>query len=403
MNTIDTAASKPAATQSVKETLLANMRQSGMFIALIAIIALFTVLTGGDLLTNQNITNLLVQNSYILILAVGMVIVIIGGHIDLSIGSVLALTGAIAGAVTVRMDMPWWAGVLAALLVGLIIGAWQGFWVAYVGIPAFVVTLAGMMLFRGLTMIVLGNAQISPFPDSYRAISSGYLNGLLGGYGFDTFTLLVFALGLAIFVLFEVRGRRAQITHGEEVSPAGMFFAKLAAVVIAGMALAWMIATYRGLPIVLIIMAVIFISYGLIMRGTPFGRHVYAIGGNRQAAALSGINTKMTDFWIFVHMGLLSAIAGVIFSARLNLAGPQAGTGLELDAIAAAYIGGAAVSGGIGRVVGALIGGLIMGVLNNGMSLMGIGSDYQQAIKGLVLLIAVAFDVWNKRRTGGTK
>ncbi len=389
--------------QSLKAGPLANLRQSGIYIALAVIIVLFAVLTDGSLLTSQNVTNLVVQNSYVLILAIGMVMIIIAGHIDLSVGSVVALTGAVAGVVAVRMELPWILAILAAILVGALVGAWQGFWVAFVGIPAFIVTLAGMLAFRGLAMIVLGNTQISPFPGPFRAIASGYLNGIMGGYGYDAFTLLLGGLCVAAFAWMQWSARRGRIAYEQTVEPMAMFILKLVLVALLIMAFAWKLATYKGLPIVLIILAFLIVIYTVVTSRTPFGRSVYAIGGNLPAARLSGIKVKWVNFWLFVNMGVLSAIAGIVFTARLNLANPKAGQNFELDAIAACFIGGAAVSGGVGRVVGAIIGGLIMGIMNNGMSLMGIGIDYQQAIKGLVLLGAVAFDVWNKRRAGAVE
>ncbi len=389
-----------SALTTVREVLTRNIRQSGIFIAFVAIIILFAFLTGGTLLTPQNVNNIVVQNSYILILAIGMVIVIIGGHIDLSVGSVVAFTGAIAGVITVRMELHWILGVLAALVVGAIVGAWQGYWVAFVGIPAFIVTLAGMLIFRGATMVTLGNTQISPFPDAFRDLASGYLNGLLGGPGYDVFTLVLAALAVAAFAWMQWRTRAALIKYGQDVPSMAMFALRIVVTGLVVMWFAWQLANYAGLPIVLIILGVLVIAYNLVTRKSVFGRNVYAIGGNLQAALLSGVKVKWINFWIFVNMGTLAALAGVIFTARLNLANPKAGTMFELDAIAACFIGGAAVTGGVGTVLGAIVGGLIMGVMNNGMSLLGIGIDYQQAIKGLVLLFAVAFDVVNKRRAG---
>ena len=389
-----------AALDTVKLALTKNLRQSGIYIAFAVIIALFAVLTDGTLLTPQNITNIVVQNSYILILAIGMVVVIIAGHIDLSVGSVVAFTGAVAGVLIVRMDLPWWLGVLGALLVGALVGAWQGYWVAFVGIPAFIVTLAGMLIFRGATMVTLGNTQISPFPDQFRNIASGFANGILGGQGFDLFTLVLMAVGVAAFAVTQFRERLARQRYQQDVAGMSAFVAKIAAVAVVAMAFAWQLAHYKGLPIVLVVLAVLLLVYTAVTKRSVFGRHVYAIGGNLNAATLSGIKVKWVNFWIFVNMGVLSAVAGIVFTARLNLANPKAGTMFELDAIAACFIGGAAVTGGVGTVIGAIVGGLIMGVMNNGMSLLGIGIDYQQAIKGLVLLGAVAFDVYNKRRAG---
>jgi putative multiple sugar transport system permease protein len=396
---------EPAASAltGVREALTKNVRQSGIYFAFVAIILLFAVLTDGKLLTPQNVNNIIVQNSYILILAVGMVIVIIGGHIDLSVGSVVAFTGAVAGVVIVRQDMPWFVGVLVALAVGALVGVWQGYWVAYVGIPAFIVTLAGMLIFRGATMVVLGNTQISPFPTEFRNLASGYLNGLLGGQGFDAFTLVVAGVAIALFAWSQWRARVGRQRYGQDVASLPAFFAKIALTGAVVMWFAWQLAHYNGLPIVLIILGILVIVYTAITNRSVFGRNVYAIGGNLNAALLSGVKVRRVNLWIFINMGVLAALAGIIFTARLNLANPKAGTMFELDAIAAAFIGGAAVTGGVGTVIGAIVGGLIMGVMNNGMSLLGVGIDYQQAIKGLVLLAAVAFDVWNKRRAAGAR
>ena len=388
------------ALESVKSLFTKNLRQSGIYLAFVAIIILFYFLTDGILLTPQNVTNIVVQNSYILILAIGMVIVIIAGHIDLSVGSVVAFTGAVAGVLTVRQGLPWWVGVIGALVIGALVGAWQGYWVAFVGIPAFIVTLAGMLIFRGATMVTLGNTQISPFPDTFRNIASGYINGWLGGSGIDVFTLVLGAIGVAGFAVSQWRSRRARIAYQQVVDSVPMFVGRIILMAAVAMAFAWELAKYKGLPIVLIILAVLILVYSAIAQRSVFGRHVYSIGGNLNAAMLSGIKVKWVNFWIFVNMGVLSGLAGIVFTARLNLANPKAGTGFELDAIAACFIGGAAVTGGVGTVIGTIIGGLIIGVMNNGMSIMGVGIDYQQAIKGLVLLLAVAFDVYNKRRAG---
>jgi len=391
------------ALESVKSLFTKNLRQSGIYLAFVAIIILFYFLTDGILLTPQNVTNIVVQNSYILILAIGMVIVIIAGHIDLSVGSVVAFTGAVAGVLTVRQGLPWWVGVIGALVIGALVGAWQGYWVAFVGIPAFIVTLAGMLIFRGATMVTLGNTQISPFPDTFRNIASGYINGWLGGSGVDVFTLVLGAVGVAGFAISQWRSRRARIAYQQVVDSIPMFVGRIVLMAVVAMAFAWELAKYKGLPIVLIILAVLILVYSAIAKRSVFGRHVYSIGGNLNAAMLSGIKVKWVNFWIFVNMGVLSGLAGIVFTARLNLANPKAGTGFELDAIAACFIGGAAVTGGVGTVIGTIIGGLIIGVMNNGMSIMGVGIDYQQAIKGLVLLLAVAFDVYNKRRAGASR
>jgi putative multiple sugar transport system permease protein len=380
--------------------VLTDLSRNGIFLALIGIIVLFTILTKGVLIYPQNVSNLIVQNGYILILAIGMVMVIIAGHIDLSVGSVAAFTGALSGVFVVRMGMDWWLGILLTLLVGAAVGAWQGFWIAYVKIPAFIVTLAGMLIFRGLTLIVLDSSNIGSFPGDFRAIGNGFVPNVDLGT-IDLITLGVAAIAIVAMVVQQLRTRSARSGYGQEVEPAAWFFAKLALSAVGIGLFAFALASYKGIPVTLIVLGLLIVIYATVTNRAVFGRHVYAIGGNRHAAELSGIKTAKVDFLLFVNMGVLAALAGVVFTARLNLAGPAAGQGFELEAISAAFIGGAAVQGGVGTVVGAILGGLIIGVINNGMSILGIGADYQQAIKGLVLLLAVAFDVYNKRRTAG--
>ncbi|MEH0930214.1 multiple monosaccharide ABC transporter permease [Micromonospora sp. CPCC 205558] len=387
-------------TNDLRALVLNNLRQSGIYVALVVIVALFAVLTDGVLLSPGNITNIVLQYSYILVLAIGMVILIIGGHIDLSVGSVVALTGAVSAVLVIQQGHPWWIGVVAALVVGVAVGAWHGFWVAYAGIPAFIVTLAGMLLFRGLTLRVLDNISLSPFPSEYQQVAAGFLNGLLGGEGFDAFTLLIGAIAVAGYAVSGFRTRVARIRYQQPVESFPLFVARVVLVGAVLMYFAWQLAHARGLPIVLIILAVLVLVYGLLTRRTVFGRQVYAIGGNLSAAALSGVKVRTVNFWMFVNMGFLAAVAGVIYSSRSNGAQPAAGNMFELDAIAAAFIGGAAVTGGVGTVVGAMVGGLIMAVMSNGMQLMGIDQSTQSVVKGLVLLVAVAFDVYNKRRAG---
>ncbi|MGW3784193.1 multiple monosaccharide ABC transporter permease [Micromonospora chokoriensis] len=394
------AAALHSGTSDLRALVLNNLRQSGIYVALVVIVGLFAILTDGVLLSPGNITNIVLQYSYILVLAIGMVILIIGGHIDLSVGSVVALTGAVSAVLVIQQGHPWWIGVLAALAVGIAVGAWHGFWVAYAGIPAFIVTLAGMLLFRGLTLRVLDNISLSPFPAEYQKVAAGFLNGLLGGNGFDAFTLLIGAVAVAGYAVSGFRTRVARIRYQQHVESFPLFVARVVLVGAVIMYFAWQLAHARGLPIVLIILAVLVLVYGLVTRRTVFGRQVYAIGGNLSAAALSGVKVRTVNFWMFVNMGFLAAVAGVIYSSRSNGAQPAAGNMFELDAIAAAFIGGAAVTGGVGTVVGAMVGGLIMAVMSNGMQLMGIDQSTQSVVKGLVLLVAVAFDVYNKRRAG---
>jgi putative multiple sugar transport system permease protein len=388
-------------TANFKELFLRNLRQSGIFIAFVAIVVFFTILTDGTLLSPGNLTNIVLQYSYILVLAIGMVMVIIGGHIDLSVGSVAALAGAISGTLVIKNGMPWWVGVLAAIVVGLLVGAWQGFWVAFMGIPAFITTLAGMLIFRGMTWWVLGSVSLSPFPATYQGIGNGFIKGLFGGGAVDIFTVVIFAFGVIGYAVSSYRSRVARISYKQQVESMPLFLAKMVGVAAVVMAFGYQLASDRGLPIVLIILGVLVIAYTVVTTRTVFGRHIYAIGGNLTAATLSGVKVKWVNFGIMLNMGFLAGVAGVLYSARTNSAQPAAGNLFELDAIAASFIGGAAVTGGVGRVTGAMVGGLIMAVLSNGMSLMGLGLPEQQMVKGLVLLLAVAFDVYNKRRAGG--
>ena len=391
-----------SAFRSALNYLGSQLRQVGLIIALLAITIFFQIATSGITLKPINVSNLIVQNSYILILAVGMVMVIIAGHIDLSVGSVVAFVGAMAGVMITQWHIPWWAAIVLCLGVGALVGVWQGFWIAYFGIPAFIVTLAGMLTFRGLTQIALQNQQISPFPDEFRALGSGFLPDLGGGTTLlEPLTMGIGLLATALLVAQGIRSRLARKKYDVEDEPFAWFILKL--VFTAGIILfiTYLLASYRGTPIVLVVLGLLTVVYAAVMANSVFGRHVYAIGGNLNAAALSGIKTKRVTFMLFVNMGVISALAGLIFTAQLNLANPKAGDGFELDAIAAVFIGGAAVTGGIGTVTGAIIGGLIIGLLNNGMSILGVGTEYQQLIKGLVLLAAVAFDVYNKRRSGG--
>ncbi len=387
----------------VRDFLSGSLRQSGIFIALIAIVLLFQIWTGGMLLSAGNVTNIVLQYSYILILAIGMLFVIVVGHIDLSVGSVVALVGAVAATLVVKQGQPWWVAVIAGIAVGIAIGAWHGFWVAYVGIPGFIVTLSGMLLFRGATYMVLNSISLSPMSAEYQQIATGFLNGLFGGQGIDVFTLVIGALAVAGFIVATIRTRRQRQRYDQPVDSLVFMIVKFVAVAVVVMFFAYQLATNRGMPIVLIIMAVLIMVYSYISKNSIYGRHVYAIGGNIHAARLSGVHVPRTIFKVYVNMGLLTGIAGVVYSSRSNGAQPGAGNMFELDAIAACFIGGAAVTGGVGTVVGAIIGGMIMAVMTNGMQLLGVESPTQQVVKGLVLLLAVAFDLVNKRRMAARK
>ncbi|PZF64866.1 sugar ABC transporter permease [Curtobacterium sp. MCPF17_047] len=390
------------ALKSAASYLTGQLRQIGLFIALIVIVIFFQVTTNGITLAPINVSNLIVQNSYILILAIGMVMVIIAGHIDLSVGSVVAFTGAMAGVMITQWGIPWPIAVVLCLVLGALVGAWQGFWIAYFGIPAFIVTLAGMLAFRGAAQIALQNQQISPFPDGFRSLGSGFLPSF-GTSGYEPLTMILGLAAAAILVITGFRGRATRRKYQLEDEPFAWFITKMVFTVALVIFIALLLASYNGTPIVLVILGVLVIVYSMVMRSAVFGRHIYAIGGNPLAAQLSGVKTKRVTFLLFVNMGVISALAGVVFTGQLNLASPSAGNGFELDAIAAVFIGGAAVTGGIGTVPGAIVGGLIIGLLNNGMSILGVGSEFQQLIKGLVLLAAVAFDVFNKRRAASSR
>ncbi|WP_089101470.1 multiple monosaccharide ABC transporter permease [Streptomyces hyaluromycini] len=386
--------------QLVLNGLRRNMRQYGMLIALGLIVALFAVWTNGDLLLPRNVSNLVLQNSYILILAIGMMMVIIAGHIDLSVGSLTAFVGAFAAVLTVNHGIPWPVALLLCLAMGAVAGALQGFFIAYLGIPSFIVTLAGMLLFRGLTEILLQGQTIGPFPNGLQNLGNGFLPEVGPHTNYHNITLLLGIVLIAAVVWQEFRDRRRQQEFSLDVLPTRLFLVKLVALGAAILVLTLLLASYKGAPIVLIVLGALVVGYGYVMRNAVFGRHIYAIGGNLPAAKLSGVKDKKVTFYVFLNMGVLAALAGLVVAARLNAASPKAGDGFELEAIASSFIGGASMSGGVGTILGAIIGGLVLGVLNNGMNLLSVGTDWQQVIKGLALLVAVGFDVWNKRKSG---
>ncbi|MER5787230.1 multiple monosaccharide ABC transporter permease [Streptomyces sp. NPDC001980] len=384
----------------VLDGLRRNMRQYGMLIALGLIVALFAVWTDGDLLLPRNVSNLVLQNSYILILAIGMMMVIIAGHIDLSVGSLTAFVGAFAAVLTVNHGVPWPVALILCLVMGAVAGSLQGFLIAYLGIPSFIVTLAGMLLFRGLTEILLQGQTIGPFPNGLQNLGNGFLPEVGPDTNYHNITLLLGIVLIAAVVWQEFRDRRRQQEFALDVPPTRLFLLKLTALVAAILVLTMLLASYKGAPIILIVLGALVVGYGYVMRNAVFGRHIYAIGGNLPAAKLSGVKDKKVSFYVFLNMGVLAALAGLVVAARLNAASPKAGDGFELEAIASSFIGGASMSGGVGTILGAIIGGLVLGVLNNGMNLLSVGTDWQQVIKGLALLAAVGFDVWNKRKSG---
>lgn len=369
-----------------------NIRQFSMLIALVVIMALFQWLTEGILLTPQNVTNLIMQNGYVIILTIGMLLCILSsGSIDLSVGSIVAFIGAVLGELIVQMGMNTWAAIGIALVIGALIGMWQGFWIAYMRIPAFIVTLAGMLVFRGLTQFVLQGLTLSPFPDDFNFISSGFIAG-------KSTALILGGIAIALYIAISIRKRISKKNHGFDTVSLPLFILQMVVIVgVIGLFSYWL-TLYKGVPVLLVLMLVLIIAYSFFTSKTVPGRYLYAMGGNEKAAVLSGIKTKKVLFWTFVNMAVLSAVAGIVYTSRLQAATPTAGLNFELDAIAACFIGGASSSGGVGTIVGAVIGALVMGVLNNGLSIMGVGSDMVQTIKGLVLLAAVVFDILSKKR-----
>lgn len=388
---------------SMRTTFRNNLKQYMMLVALVALVIAFQVLTKGVLLKPMNVSNLIFQNAYVVILAVGMLLCILtGGNIDLSVGSVVALVGACAGTFIITWGWNPHLSILICLGIGLMIGVWQGFWIAYVRIPAFIVTLSGMLVFRGLTLIVLSGLTLAPFPPAYLAYSTGYVPDLFPAlqlFGVrNTTSLLVGVLIAIIFCVTQVMGYLGRKNKGYAVESIWALIVKMAVISPAVVWLFYILASYRGIPMVLIIVGIVLLAYSYFTSHTVMGRHLYALGGNEKAARLSGVKTKRLLFLAYVNMAFLAAVAGIVFAARLNSASPQAGQSFELDAIGACFLGGASAYGGVGTVGGTLIGALFMGVLNNGMSIMGISSNVQQVVKGLVLLVAVAADAISKNK-----
>lgn len=385
----------------IKNYITHNMRQYTMLIALVLIMVLFGILTEGVLVKPRNVSKLIYQNSYIIILAIGMLMCILtGGNIDLSVGSVVALVSAMSGLLSVVVGLPVWISIILGLIVGLLAGMWQGMWIAYMRIPAFIVTLAGMLVFRGINNLILQGLTIG-LPDPYVVIASGAVPDIIGGAESElNLTAIVIGAVFSLIYLISVfysRGKKR--SRGYELPSLLTTIIKTVLIIgIINLFTFWL-SRDDGIPIILVILAALMLIYTFITTKTIPGRHLYALGGNAKAAELSGIKTKKILFMAYANMGLLSAVAGIVFAGRLNAASPTAGQGFELDAIAACFIGGASATGGVGTVMGAVIGGLIMGILNNGMSIMGVSTFWQDIAKGLVLLAAVAFDVFSKSKS----
>ncbi len=379
-----------------------NMKQYGMVLALIAVYIIFAAMTGGKNMSPANINNLVMQNGYIVILAVGMLLCVLTGNIDLGVGSVVAVCGAIIGIMMVDYGMNMWIAILAAIIVGWLCGMFVGFFVAYLGIPPFIVTLATMLMGRGLTYTLLQSQTKGPLPENFVYIGAGFLPTFkveIGGVSLDLICLIVAAIISVVVILAEVKSIKTKKKYGFAAIPIWQLIVKNVVILTIVWFFFYKLAAYNGIPFVLVLMGVIVAIYHFITTKTVAGRQIYALGGNAKAAKLSGINTEKVFFWVYTNMGILCAIAGIVLAARNASATPKAGDGFEMDAIASCYIGGAATAGGIGTVVGAVVGALIMGILNNGMSLYGWSTDIQKIVKGAVLLGAVTVDLVSKRRS----
>ncbi|MBX3597990.1 MAG: sugar ABC transporter permease [Rhizobiaceae bacterium] len=415
--TTDTAKQVSAARASSRDAITANLREYGLIIALIAIMLFFQYMTNGVLFRPVNLTNIVLQNSYIVVMALGMLLVIVAGHIDLSVGSVAGFIGAAAAVLMVDYGFNPFIAALLCIALGAVIGGVQGYFVAYMKIPSFIVTLAGMLVFKGLLLWLLGGRSLGPFPVEFQMLSAGFIPDFIGpwtivepalnangrpnpgtGIVLHATTLIIGLIIVALMLYFALQSRRNRESHGYEAEPFGFFALKNAVIAIIVLFLMYKFASYKGLPNVLIVMGVLIAGFVFLTKRMTFGRRIYAMGGNIKAASLSGIMTERLTFYVFSIMGALAGLAGLIYAARLNQATPKAGVGMELDVIAAVFVGGASAMGGIGEVAGAVIGAFIMGVMNNGMGIMGINIDWQQVIKGLVLLGAVAFDLYNKKK-----
>ncbi|GMQ65094.1 sugar ABC transporter permease [Vallitalea maricola] len=386
----------------IRLSLKKNIKQYTMFIALIGLMIIFTILTGGTFIMPRNLSNLFIQTSYIAILACGVVLVIVAGHIDLSIGSVVGFLGAIAATLQVNLHYGTLVTILITLFVGLLIGLWQGYWVAYRNVPAFIVTLAGMMIFKGALLGVTNGATIAPLDDSFKALGQGYIPNIgslnIGSLSINMTTVIIGIIAIIIYNALELKKRGERKRYDFETLPKNLQMVKMIVVSLAIAIFFGIMASYKGVPYSIVFVLIVGILYTFITKNTTFGRHVYAIGGNKEASRLSGINIKQRNLLIFASMGILSALGAIIFTARLNAASASAGAGLELEVIASAIIGGTSTMGGEGTIVGAIIGALVMATLNNGMSLMNVGPTWQYIVKGLILLLAVWVDISTKKK-----
>ncbi|MCR5596176.1 MAG: sugar ABC transporter permease [Lachnospiraceae bacterium] len=384
-----------------KKYVNVDMKQYGMFIVLIAVYVIFAILTGGKNMSYANINNLIMQNGYVVILAVGMLLCVLTGNVDLGVGSVVALCGAVSGIMLVDMKTNMWVAIIMALLIGLLCGMFAGFFIAIMHVPPFIVTLATMLMGRGATYTILKAQTKGPLPENYNFIGAGFLPSIKVPFGNGTIDILciIVALVASVFVVFnELKGIQTKKKYNFALNPTWQLIVKDAVLIFIIWFVFYKIGRYNGIPFVLLIMCVIVGLYYFITSKTVAGRQIYALGGNRKAAQLSGINTDKVFFWVYTNMGVLAAVAGIVLSARNGSATPKAGDQFEMDAIASCYLGGAAVAGGAGTIMGAVVGAFIMGILNNGMSLFGWSTDIQKIVKGAVLLGAVTVDLMSKRK-----
>ena len=375
------------------------LKKYTMVFVLILVIIMFTIGTGGKILLPANINNLIAQNAYVFVLATGMLLCILtGGNIDLSVGSVVCFVGAIGGTLMSQKNVSIPVAILVMIVVGIGIGIWQGFWIAYVKIPPFIVTLAGMLVFRGLSNVILNGLTISPMPDKYLAIFNSYVPDFFGGTNMNITCMLAGVLACVIFIALQIKDRRNRAKNGYELERLSGVIVKTSVICAAVLAFMYKLSLHKGIPYVLLWVVVIILIYSYITSKTTTGRYFYAVGGNEKATKLSGINTNKVYFLAYLNMAFLAAVAGMITIARLNSANPTAGTNYEMDAIGSCFIGGASAYGGIGTVPGVIVGAILMGVINLGMNIMGVDANYQKVVKGLVLLAAVIFDVVSKKK-----
>jgi len=400
-----------------KEIVNRNLRQYGMIIALVVIVVFFGFATGGTIIWPRNVQMLVRQNAYVLILAIGMMFCILtGGNVDLSVGSLVALVSAMSGLMASKLGLPSWLAIIISIITGLLAGIWQGFWIAYVKVPPFITTLAGMLVFRGLNNIIL-NGKTLPLKDLYITLGTGSVPDIapntvpdflqIGALlnlekrpDFLNVTMLVVGLALSVlYVLFMFFNRKSKKARGYEVAPLRSVIIKAVAFFIVINIFSYWLAMDEGLPIMLILLVALYAIYTFAATKTILGRHVYAMGGNIKAAELSGVNTKKMMFLVYANMGLLAGVAGIITAGRSMAASPNVGVNFELDAIGACFIGGASAYGGVGTIWGAVVGAFIMGVMNNGMSIIGLDVFLQSVAKGMVVLLAVAFDMYSKSKS----